>query len=132
MATQGSEPNKRKGSRSTRIEVQLSDELRKRLTAYALGAGAAGVGLLALSPAAKADIIFTPAYIELQPNQSLNLDLNHDGIPDFRIFDSGFFFSAKDLKVRFPPSGVALWPCPGRTKPATAAFFSAMGVGSLA
>jgi len=53
---------------------------------YALAAGAAGVGVLALSPAAEAKIIYTPAHVSiLGPRGLYALDLNHDGIVDFNI-----------------------------------------------
>jgi len=42
---------------STRKSAALSESVNKRLTAYALAAGAAGVGVLALAEPARADII---------------------------------------------------------------------------
>jgi len=70
--------------RSARVPSQLSESLHKRLGAYALVASAAGVGLLALTPAAEARIVYTPAHhvIDLVHHR-YKLDLNHDGAPDF-------------------------------------------------
>jgi hypothetical protein len=57
----------------------LSESVNQRLTMYALAASAAGVSLLALSQPAAAKIVYTPIHHVIHPNQSFNLDLNHDG-----------------------------------------------------
>jgi len=62
---------------------------------YALAAGAAGVGLLALAPAAEAKIIYTPAHRVITPKHSFNIDFNHDGITDFKIANSVSEFQIK-------------------------------------
>jgi hypothetical protein len=54
---------------------------------YTLAAGAAGVCILALAQPAEAKIVYTPANIRLGMNQHYDLDLNHDGITDFSIWD---------------------------------------------
>jgi hypothetical protein len=62
--------------------------LHKNLSAYSLGATAAGVAALAMMPQATAEIVYTPADHEIQPNRGGNgylLDLNHDGVNDFLI-----------------------------------------------
>lgn len=63
----------------------LETTTTNRLNAYAIAAGAAGVSLLALAPAADAEIIYTPAHAIVSRNGSYNLDLNNDGIVDFTI-----------------------------------------------
>jgi hypothetical protein len=45
-----------------RATAELSRSLHQQLNTYALAAGAAGVGLLALAPPAEAKIIYTPAH----------------------------------------------------------------------
>jgi hypothetical protein len=50
---------------------------------YALGASAAGVGMLALAQPAQAKIIYTPANVSIGP--ATFLDLNNDGINDFEF-----------------------------------------------
>jgi hypothetical protein len=70
------------GSRKT---ASLSKSVHRQLNMYALAAGAAGVGILALAPPAGAKIIYTPLNVAIGPGGSLKLDLNHDGKPDFRI-----------------------------------------------
>ena len=69
-----------------RTKINLSDKLEKRLRLYALGAGAGSLGLLALAPPARAQIVFTPLNVTLK-NGTVPIDLNHDGIVDFSIAD---------------------------------------------
>lgn len=76
----------RRPSRSRRT-VKLSDSVQRHLNMYALAAGAAGVGMLALAQPAEARIVYTPANKHIAPNQTLPLDLNHDGINDFSFQD---------------------------------------------
>ena len=67
----------------------------KRLTSYALAAGAASLGALALATSAQAEVVYTPTYASL-PVQTypqgagFPLDLNGDGIPDFKLVNSSF------------------------------------------
>lgn len=63
-------------------------DLEKRLTAYATAATATALGLLALAPDARADIIFTHTNQTVVFNKT-KLDLNNDGIPDFGFVASG-------------------------------------------
>jgi len=58
-----------------------------RLSMYALAAAAAGVGVLALAPPAEGEIVYTKAHKRINPNTTLYLDLNHDGIADFDLKD---------------------------------------------
>lgn len=81
-------------SRSVRTPFQFSSPLCKNLNAYALGATAAGVAVLALGPAAAAEVVYTPAHVKIEANQGgvgFLLDLNHDGVNDFSIVN---FYSA--------------------------------------
>jgi len=55
--------------RVARVPLQLSESLHRRLSAYALAASAAGVGVLALAQPADARIIYRPDKIEVaQPS----------------------------------------------------------------
>jgi hypothetical protein len=65
-----------------RHTTNLPDSLRRRLDLY--GLAAAGVGIAALSPSAQAEIIYTPAHGKIT-RHGATIDLNHDGIGDFRI-----------------------------------------------
>ena len=106
MGSTGSNSFKCLRSRSRR---PLSEGFDKRLASYATAARAAGVGshaleaaevitraasaagvglLLSASPAS-ARIVYTPAYTALPfnvPTSGFPLDLNHDGITDFKFF----------------------------------------------
>jgi hypothetical protein len=59
-----------------------------RLRMYELAASAAGVGLLALAQPAEAEIIYTKTHKVIGANQTLHLDLNHDGTTDFDLKDT--------------------------------------------
>jgi hypothetical protein len=65
-------------SRST---TTLNPTLDHRLAAYVAAATAAGVSLLAATPAA-ASVVYTPANIAIGTS-GYAMDLNHDGTPDF-------------------------------------------------
>lgn len=73
--------------RPARAASTLSAALLTNLNAYAVGATAAGVALLAAAQAANAEVIFTPANQHIARNQRLSLDLNHDGIIDFYLIN---------------------------------------------
>src|SRR5579864_3478767 len=70
--------------RPTRVPSQLSESLHKQLSAYALAASAAGVGMLALAQPAEARVIYTPAHHKITiVHHHYKLDLNHDRVTDF-------------------------------------------------
>ncbi len=71
--------------RTSRKPSNLSESLQRHLNAYALAASAAGVGILALGQSAEARVVYTPAHRWLPLNQYHYLDLNHDGVNDFRF-----------------------------------------------
>jgi hypothetical protein len=52
---------------------------------YTLAASAAGVSLLALTQPSEAKIVYTPAHRQLPLNKDFFLDLNHDGVADFKF-----------------------------------------------
>ena len=66
---------------------RLSSPLEHHLGAYAIAASAAGVGMLALAPPGEAKIVYTPAHLVLEKDTNIvrYLDLNHDGVKDFRL-----------------------------------------------
>src|SRR5579863_28137 len=93
-----------------RTPVQFSDSTRHQLNMYALAAGGAGVGLLALAQPSEAKIVYTPANKIIPNKVVVNLDLNHDGSPDFYLY-----FSATIFRGQRPPSpfgGAELWIAP--------------------
>lgn len=66
----------------------LSESIHHQLNMYAIAAGAAGVGMLALAQPAEGKIVYTPAHRVIGPKSSYRLDLNHDGITDFTLKNS--------------------------------------------
>lgn len=71
---------------STAAPHQFSESLLHQLNLYALAATAAEVASLALATPAEAKIVYTPANIPIVVNGGfIELDLNHDGIDDFRF-----------------------------------------------
>lgn len=74
-------PEARKlSSRRRRSVTYLNSGLDKRLLAYM---AAAGAGLGGALPGAEAKVIYTPANTNVA--DGLSLDLNHDGIPDYKF-----------------------------------------------
>jgi hypothetical protein len=74
--------------RRCRTTSTLSASLQKRLNTYAIATSAAGVNLLALAQPSEAEIVYTPADQTVTVAQGYSLDLNHDGIVDFTLFDT--------------------------------------------
>jgi hypothetical protein len=92
--------SKRSKSRGVRRTVSLNSGLEKSLSAYVTAAVAAGVNLLVMANTVEAKIIYTPALtnIPVSDKEPILLDLNHDGIADFSLWnvfangDQGEFF----------------------------------------
>lgn len=61
-----------------------------RLKLYAFAAAAAGVSVLALSPATEAEVVVTKKTIFLNAGFNVSIDLNNDGIPDFEFSDISY------------------------------------------
>jgi hypothetical protein len=77
-------------SRPTRLAAKLD----KDLLGYALTATVAGVGAMALSSAAEAKVIATPANITVPVNGApVQIDLNNDGVADITVSATSFFDS---------------------------------------
>jgi hypothetical protein len=70
---------------------KLSKSITHQLNAYALAASTTGVSLLALTQAAEAKIVYTKTHVVIGTNHIYDLDLNHDGIADFKINNHSFF-----------------------------------------
>jgi len=64
---------------------RLLFSIERRLSGYALAAGAAGVGMLSLAQSAKAKIIYTPVQHVIEPGHSYKLDLANNGTADFTL-----------------------------------------------
>jgi hypothetical protein len=72
-------------SSRSRKPARLCESVLHQLNLYALAAGAAGVGMLALAQPAEGKIVYTPADRCLPLNKDFYLDLNHDGVNDFNF-----------------------------------------------
>jgi hypothetical protein len=97
----------------TRKSVPLSNTLHRDLTRYALAAGAAGVSMLALTPPADAEVVYTKVDQTINTHQGYAIDLNHDGIVDFRIqnifkrrSERGYPYSSIIMLQAVPAHGV--------------------------
>ncbi|HEX8815985.1 MAG TPA: hypothetical protein VF753_10835 [Terriglobales bacterium] len=84
--------------RATRV---LGTEIDHNLRLYSLAAAAAGVSLLALTQPSEAEIIYTKTQQIIGTNGFYGLDLNHDGVVDFIIQESGatFFLATGSNKL---------------------------------
>jgi hypothetical protein len=69
-------------------DLPFGDAMERRLIAYARVAGAAGVAALALTPHAKAEVLFTPAHVRLNPGDVFVLDVDGNSLSDFRLVNS--------------------------------------------
>jgi hypothetical protein len=66
--------------------TKLSEPILHQLNLYALAAGAAGAGLLAVSQPVQAEVVFTPTHVRLA-NGQVPIDLNNDGTADFILIN---------------------------------------------
>jgi len=94
-----------RSSKGPRTEQQLSESFTSNMNAYALAAGAAGVSVLALAQSAGAEIVVSPAHGVIAPNHSLVIDMNHDGIPDFRFHLASFDYHSFNATLSVKPMG---------------------------
>jgi len=79
-----------------RRSVGLSGLLRGKLDTYALAAAATGLGIAALASPAQGEVVFTAAHQKIGYN-GVTIDMNHDGIPDFRLVQRNFFFDSAGI-----------------------------------
>ena len=104
-------PNKQKTKRcqngqSPDTNAGLSENFESRLAAYAMAAGAAGVGLLAAASPATAEVVYTPAHIVFSGG-AVPIDLNHDGVNDFVLSIYNFLVSQSGNGRRLRVVGAA-------------------------
>ena len=76
--------------RKARVMAKLSASLYRKLDIYGLAATATTIGIAALSPSAQAEVVYTPAH-QAVGRHGITIDLNHDGIGDFRMQPQAFF-----------------------------------------
>lgn len=84
-----------------RPAAHLNSNLDRNLATYMAAAAAAGVALLAVSQAAQAKVIYTPANVTIEPRSTVPMDLNGDGTADF-LFSMRFCGSHSTCLVILP------------------------------
>jgi hypothetical protein len=80
---------------STRTPTVLGAKLNKGLVSYVAAASAAGVGMLAGTQPADAEVVYTPANTPILINVPVALDLNNDGTVDFELSNNYRAFARK-------------------------------------
>jgi hypothetical protein len=79
---------------------QLSESTQHRLNMYVLAASAAGLGIATAAWPAEAKIIYTPANVNIAPGAGfVQMDVDHDGTPDFAFYNTYIQGSCCDLSV---------------------------------
>jgi hypothetical protein len=119
---------------TAQFRTNLPQSLHRDLAVYALAAGAAGVGVLALAQPADAEIVYTPTHLSiLGPRGFYKLDLNHDGVVDFTIANTTNYTTDQafwDLFAKGPPGNSIVGTFVGGGFPASAhAFFAGAQIG---
>jgi hypothetical protein len=115
----------KRSSRLGRTAATLPDSVHWQLNRYALAAGAAGVGMLALAQPVEAKIVYTPAHVKFSQFPPVILDLNHDGKGDFTLaLGSGkatsFFVSGSAIVYGSLSGNQAIATAEGAYRPAVA------------
>ncbi|MGC1373362.1 MAG: hypothetical protein WA824_14600, partial [Candidatus Sulfotelmatobacter sp.] len=77
-----------KRSPRSRVPSPLPGSIQQHLSTYALAAGAAGVGLLAMAQPSFAEVVYTPADVTIGRNGIYSLDVNQDGTTDFILMET--------------------------------------------
>lgn len=95
-------------ARSAKVRKH-SDSVDHRLNSYALVAGAAGVGLLALAEPAEAKIVYTPTHRVIANGASYFLDFNRDGTTDLNIRNTAGQYCTPDSSCH-PIESLAVLP----------------------
>lgn len=115
----------------------LSETIDHRAKVYSVAATAAGVTLLALAPAAGAEVVVHGTNIPINPvidnNFNVSLDINHDGIADFRFSLSSFaYHSFHAILTVTPLTGGAVVASPGSVDSYASALVRGAKVGPSA
>jgi hypothetical protein len=72
---------------SSKPHFRPFESLEQALDRYSLAASAVGLSVLALASPADASVVFTQVHRQITPDHEFFLDLNHDGINDFGVYD---------------------------------------------
>jgi hypothetical protein len=96
-------PHYPKQARKNRSPISLNHGLDHRLLSYTAAASAAGVGIMALAQPSQAEIVYTATNQTVSANQTVAIDLNHDGVTDFTV--SNRFYTIDARGGAFPTGG---------------------------
>jgi len=95
-----------------RTPAPLSPSLQRQISKYAVAASAAGMATLALAQFSDAEIVYTPANKKIETGKTISLDVDGDGVVDFKIRDvnggHGYFYFAR-LSVLPVEPGNGVW-----------------------
>ncbi len=72
----------------------VSESADRRLKLYSLAAAAAGVSVLAMAQPSEGEVIVTKKAIQLHAGIPVSVDLNNDGLADFKFSFTTFFSSS--------------------------------------
>jgi hypothetical protein len=80
---------RRKSNKNQNRQACAENTWRDDLASYAIAAGAAGVGLLALAVPAEASIVYTPIHTQIpaqfEQGKWVRIDIDGDGVADYRL-----------------------------------------------
>jgi hypothetical protein len=122
-------------SKVSRAPVILDGAVQRRLAAYAVAAGAAGVSFLALAPASEAEIVYTRTNKVIGRGQTYRLDINNDGLADYMFAEhpnqDGNFGTLQVLSVQAAAANLvncpSTWCISGDSYAVALALGSAIG-----
>jgi hypothetical protein len=102
----------------SRETTTLSGTIDHRAKVYSVAAAAAGVTMLALAPPAAAKVVVHGTNLPINPvadsNVIVSLDINHDGIADFKFSLSSFAYHSFNAILEVTPlAGGAVVASPG-------------------
>jgi hypothetical protein len=130
-------------AKSSRLPgMYLSKSIDSRLNVYGMAAAAASVGLLALAEPAQSEVVITnknipiPACNLAQSPCSVSLDLNGDGVNDFKIsllstFSAyGYFAGTEFLRVTARNGGGVMGTAGGNRGPYASALLRGAKIGA--
>jgi hypothetical protein len=99
--------NSAEASTRSRTTINLNNKLEGSLLGYIAAAGAAGVALMAVAQPVAAEVVYTP--LNNVPLTSLgNIDLNGDGVTDFRFVYLTSGYGAFQYLYPMPGNSIAI------------------------
>ncbi len=106
----------------SRKTFRISDSLNRKLNTYAQVAAAAGASVLALAGASEAEVVYTETHQVTHTGFPLYIDLNHDGIKDFKL-RTMYYAGTSGLDVGLDASGFSANMVAGRRSRTSGGYF---------